>query len=247
MYINKRTTQDLYQFRCPAYLHRAMDFKTKGRLSWLAYLLYSIRNRGLMRTCSLGYREWLKERELGINTLGTSMPQDRTLSCDDGGGGHLYQPSSSVLFQKAIKALPVSPGGRVLLDVGSGKGRALILAAQAGFSKVIGIEYATELNDMAHVNIEKVRSRFPDTVFELHDGDATDFGLPADVDVIYLFNPFDEQTLLKWSATIAQQLQRPIHVIYMHPVFAEALTSSHPTLLEIYHSPDDEFIIYRLG
>jgi SAM-dependent methyltransferase len=221
-----------------------MDFKTRGRLSWLAYLIYTLKNRGLVRTCAMGYREWRKERELGIRTFGmTEAPSNETL-CGEHAGGHLYQPSSSVLFKQAMAALPFAAKGKVLLDVGSGKGRAMVLAAEAGFAKVIGIEYATALVDVAHVNLERVRPRFQNTTFELHDGDAIAFGLPSDVDVAYLFNPFDSDTLQKWLETILPQAQRPLHIIYMHPVFAEVFASFSPALSEIHRGERDEFRIY---
>jgi hypothetical protein len=223
-----------------------MDYKRKRRLSWLDYLLYSIRKRGLLRTCFMGYSEWRKEQQLGIHTFGTAASNQLSILCDGGEGGHLYQPSSSVLFVKAIAALPVKPEDSVFLDVGSGKGRVLVLAAEAGFKKAIGIEYAAELCDIAHVNIEKVRSRFSNTTFELHEGDAIAFGLPKEVNVVYLFNPFDEATLLRWIAIINQQIERRVHIIYMHPVFHEALMHSTPAISIVHSSPDKEFVIYSL-
>lgn len=224
-----------------------MDFKTRGRLSWLAYLFYTLKNRGLVRTCAMGYREWRKERELGIRTFGMTKAQTCSTLNEEQTGGHLYQPSSSVLFKQAMAALPFAVKGKVMLDVGSGKGRAMVLAAEAGFAKVIGIEYATALVDVAHVNIAQVQSRFQNTNFELHDGDAIAFGLPADVDVAYLFNPFDAETLRKWLETILPQAQRPLHIIYMHPVFAEVFARFSPALSEIHRGERDEFRIYALN
>lgn len=224
----------------------AMDFKTKGRLSWLSYLLYSFRHRGLMRTCALGYREWRKEHELGIRTFGMEHAQVCGIQTVEQYGGHFYQPSSSVLFNRAVAALPFSPRGKVLLDVGSGKGRAMVLAAEAGFSKVIGIEYAPGLVDAAHVNIERVKGRFPGTGFELHDGDAIAFGLPKGVDVAYLFNPFDADMLKRWIETIIGQAESPLHIIYMHPFFADVLTPFSPALSELHRDEQDEFRVYRL-
>ncbi|MCF8258686.1 MAG: class I SAM-dependent methyltransferase [Flavobacteriales bacterium] len=224
-----------------------MDFKTRGRLSWLAYLFYTLKNRGLVRTCAMGYREWRKERELGIRTFGMTKAETCPTCCGEQAGGHLYQPSSWVLFKQAMAALPFSVKGKVMLDVGSGKGRAMVLAAEAGFAKVIGIEYASGLVDVAHVNIERVRPRFPDTVFELHDGDAIAFALPKDVDVAYLFNPFDAEALGRWMTTMMPQICRPLHIIYMHPVFAHVLDSFSPALSELHRGDRDEFRIYTLN
>ena len=197
-----------------------MDFKQKGKFPWLTKLMYSIEHRGLSNTCFLGWKEWRKERQLGINTFGDSAADELSIESDSKLGGHLYQPSSSVIFERAMNELPFNFGDKVFLDVGSGKGRAMILAAEAGFKKVIGVEYAAELNDIAHTNIEVVKPRFPKTEFELSEGDALEYKMSKEVDVIYLFNPFDEETICKLLEQLKLIFKRnkKIYLVYVHPV-----------------------------
>lgn len=173
----------------------------------------------------MGLKEWQKERELGIRTFGAHAPDELSIEADSKMGGHLYQPSSSVIFEKAMNELPFNFGGKVFLDIGSGKGRALILAAEAGFSKVIGVEYATELNDIAHVNIETVRAKFSNTEFVLSEGDAMTYDIPEEVDVIYLFNPFDEDALsaLLHRLAAAFKQDKPMYLVYVHPIHCSVL------------------------
>lgn len=202
-----------------------MDFKHRGKLTWLSHILYSLRHRGVVSTCSMGLKEWQKERELGIRTFGAHAPDELSIEADSKLGGHLYQPSSSVIFEKAMNLLPFNFEDKVFLDIGSGKGRALILAAEAGFKKVIGVEYASELNDIAHTNIETVRGRFPNTEFVLQEGDALHYDIPEEVDVIYLFNPFDETAtseLLK-KVKPAFERRKPLFLIYVHPIHCNVL------------------------
>ncbi|MCB9186409.1 MAG: class I SAM-dependent methyltransferase [Flavobacteriales bacterium] len=173
----------------------------------------------------MGLREWQKERELGIRTFGANAPNELSIEADSKLGGHLYQPSSSIIFEKAMNALPFNFQDKVFLDIGSGKGRALILAAEAGFRKVIGVEYASELNDIAHTNVEKVRDRFPNTEFVLSEGDALEYEIPEEVDVIYLFNPFDEeatQGLLRKVKPVFKSEKR-IDLVYVHPIHCQVL------------------------
>jgi len=212
-----------------------MDFKQKGRFPWLSHLLYSIKHRGFTNTCSMGLKEWQKERELGIRTFGAHAPDELSIEADSKLGGHLYQPSSSVIFEKAMNALPFNFKDKVFLDIGSGKGRALVLAAEAGFKKVIGVEYATELNDIAHTNIERVRGRFPATEFILEEGDALTYPIREEIDVIYLFNPFDEEALkgLMKMVKPAFGRQKPIHLIYVHPVHCSVLEDALGNPIEV--------------
>ncbi|MCF8278101.1 MAG: class I SAM-dependent methyltransferase [Flavobacteriales bacterium] len=197
-----------------------MDFKHKSKLPWLSHFIYSLKHRGLMNTCSLGLKEWKKERELGISTFGNRSSDELTISCNSKEGGHLYQPSSSVIFEKAMNTLPFNFKEKVFLDIGSGKGRALILAAESGFRKVIGIEYANELNDIAYTNVELVKDRFPNTEFHLEEGDALTYSIPSEVDVIYLFNPFDEQAISELMKRVKPhfKLDKEIYLVYVHPV-----------------------------
>lgn len=176
----------------------------------------------------MGLQEWRKERELGIQTFGALAPDELSIEAESKLGGHLYQPSSSIIFERALSKLSFDFSDKTLLDIGSGKGRVLVLAAEAGFKKVIGIEYAAELNDIAHTNIERVRDRFPNTEFVLQEGDALSFDIPEEVDVIYLFNPFDEETVSRLMSRVKPSFDRkkPICLIYVHPVHSSVLRNS---------------------
>ncbi|MDP6908146.1 MAG: class I SAM-dependent methyltransferase [Flavobacteriales bacterium] len=173
----------------------------------------------------MGFKEWQKERELGIQTFGAHAPDELSIEADSKLGGHLYQPSSSVIFKRAMEKLPIDFKSKVFLDIGSGKGRAMILAAEHGFKKVIGVEYAAELNDIAYTNIERVRNKFSETTFDLQEGDALAYEIPEEVDVIYLFNPFDEHAIsgLLDRVKPAFEKSKPIHLVYVHPIHYNVL------------------------
>lgn len=175
----------------------------------------------------MGLKEWQKERELGIRTFGAHAPDELSIEADSKLGGHLYQPSSSVIFERAMNVLPFNFNDKVFLDIGSGKGRALVLAAEAGFKKVIGVEYAAELNDIAHTNIERVRDKFPTTEFVLDEGDALTYPMEEEIDVVYLFNPFDEEALRGLISMVKPAFERakPLFLIYVHPVHCSVLES----------------------
>ena len=210
-----------------------MDFKHKAKFPWLSHFIYSLKHRGFGSTCSMGFREWQKERELGIHTFGDLETSELSIDSASKADGHLYQPSSSIIFEKAMNKLPFNFSEKVFLDIGSGKGRALILAAEAGFKKVIGIEYANELNDIAYTNIETVKGRFPKTEFLIEECDALTYTIPEEVDVIYLFNPFDEHATLELTKQLKPVFSRskPIYLVYVNPVhcgiFETALGKSH--------------------
>ena len=106
------------------------------------------------------------------------------------------------------------------VDLGSGKGRALLLALDYPFREIIGVELSPELNRVARANIARYsggRNRVP--VSSIH-GDAAAFRWPPVPLVIYLWNSFTgpvmEQVFRNLEASLAQ-LPRELYLVYIHP------------------------------
>src|SRR5579875_1369294 len=89
---------------------------------------------------------------------------------------------------------PVEPIGRtVFLDVGAGKGRAMLLASQYPFLRVEGVELNPQLAEVARANMARwIRhpNSEPLAPMVLREGDATRLPLPAAPTLAYLFHPF---------------------------------------------------------
>ena len=69
--------------------------------------------------------------------------------------GHPYFPSEPWLFEEMMHALPVRFQDFTFVDLGSGKGRALLMAAPYGFKRIIGVEFMPEWHRAAEENIRK--------------------------------------------------------------------------------------------
>ena len=98
------------------------------------------------------------DRELGINTAG-DVPGGATaaefgISADI----YPYQAVVSEDFAEMMGALPQDVSSFCFIDIGSGKGRALVLAARRPFAEVIGVELSARLHRIAEENIAKVGS-----------------------------------------------------------------------------------------
>jgi SAM-dependent methyltransferase len=107
------------------------------------------------------------------------------------------------------------------VDLGSGRGRALILAAAYPFRRIIGVEFAEELHRAAHENIAALTEKDgPDSRIELVHGDALTFEFPNDPLIVYLFNPFSATAVRRVAKTIMDSWRaspRPIRILYMTP------------------------------
>src|SRR5262249_41876406 len=122
--------------------------------------------------------------------------------------GRPYFASDPWLFEEMMQALALSiqqsalsqgiaaPTGLqdfIFIDLGSGKGRSLLMAAAYGFKRIIGVEFMPEWHRAAEENIRKFAAANPSAPpIESVCMDAVDFDFPAEPLVVYLFNPFPE-------------------------------------------------------
>src|SRR5205807_2276797 len=66
-----------------------------------------------------------------------------------------YEGAAIPLIHRIIRQLRIDLGRFTFIDLGSGKGRVLLVAAQYPFRSVIGVEFSKTLHDIAQSNIHK--------------------------------------------------------------------------------------------
>ena len=151
-------------------------------------LARSIKTRGLWGVLRhLWYRlsEKYHERRLGLHSW-----EDVYLRKHEEHDCFCYRATDYGTFRRIIKHLKVGNAENVFIDYGSGKGRAVIIAALYPFGRVIGVEVSAELNAVARANVERARPKLKCKDIELITSDAAEFRLPPDVTVAYFYNPF---------------------------------------------------------
>jgi SAM-dependent methyltransferase len=116
------------------------------------------------------------------------------------------------------------------LDIGSGKGRVLLIASQYGFRKVVGIEFSPELCAIARKNVEVFcRKAKPLSSIEVIETDATKYAFQAEDRVFFMYNPFDGFILGKVLDNIRHSLEenpRRIWLIYNTPLYHEIIKAA---------------------
>jgi cyclopropane fatty-acyl-phospholipid synthase-like methyltransferase len=130
----------------------------------------------------------------------------------------MYGPVRVANAHAALRDLPLGGGDYsqyTFIDVGSGKGRVLFVAAEYPFRKVMGVEFSNALHDDAVANLKRYkfpRRRCAD--IEPVHADAREFEFPNDNLVIYLFNPFGDEVMERMLENLERSLKRhPRHVI----------------------------------
>ena len=145
-----------------------------------------------------------------------------------------YQPTEAALFHEIIEALREHTHADfrdfVFVDLGSGKGRTLLMASDYPFRRIVGVELLPALHRAAQENLSKYRSE-SQKCFALESicGDATEFAFPAEPIMLYLFNPFPEAGLQRVIANLEESLReypRALYVLYHNPLMEHVLSES---------------------
>lgn len=146
----------------------------------------------------------------------------------------LYQPTEPAMFREMIEHFRQVTGAFLedftFIDLGSGKGRTLLMASDYPFRRIIGVELLPSLHRIAQENIAQYKSD-SQQCFAIQSvcGDATAFPLPAGPLLIYLFNPFSEAGIRRTIENLKEALRsapRPAFVLYHNPQLESLLLES---------------------
>ena len=137
----------------------------------------------------------------------------------------------------------------VFIDFGSGMGRALLMASEFPFRKVVGIEFSPELHTVATRNIRNYRRGANGcSSVESVCVDILNFVLPPEPSVLFLFDPCDDVLFPRILANIRDSLNqhpRPLHLIYVAPGKKEALLDATDFLVKQGRNAQFQFCWYR--
>ena len=178
---------------------------------------------------------------------------DRRFGVVTRGYGDLrYEPTPASALDKMLPLLPIDPSEYTFVDIGSGKGKVVLLASTYPFRRVIGVELYEEFHRIAVANLDAFsESERRAKSVELECVDAVAYPLPREPAVIYLFNPFSEEILGKVLANVEAH-PGPLYVLFYAPIILRhmpwdrrRLFDASPRLKEVRAEKD--FTIYALS
>jgi SAM-dependent methyltransferase len=161
--------------------------------------------------------------------------------------GFMYMPARVKNARAALRALPVTDYRSYrFIDVGSGAGRVLFLAAEYPFKQIEGVELATELHDLAVQNIRRFRF-YSQRCHDIRsiNASAVDYEFPNENLVIFLFNPFGAEVLSDVIRNLDASLRiqpRDAIVLMLYPEFGYIMDTSRA--LELYQATT-KYRMYR--
>lgn len=143
----------------------------------------------------------------------------------------LYQPTEPAQFREMIETLQqrgLDFSEFTFIDLGSGKGRTLLMASEYPFRRIVGVELLPSLHQIAQENLSRYKSD-SQRCFTVDSvcADATSFLLPKEPLILYLFNPFLQSGVQRTIENLKSSLQqhpRPAYVLYHNPQLEHLLT-----------------------
>jgi SAM-dependent methyltransferase len=183
-----------------------------------------------MRDVYLGWkRRHPFDREYGIETSGFIEVSALAPDPETGKSMQCYGGSQPGIVRRVLATLP-DKSGFTFVDLGCGKGRALVVASEFDFNAILGVDISKPVLDQARENADVVRTRFPErTPIQLLQGNAFTFMPEVDKLVIYLYHPFGREGVEQFVAGLEEKIESEaaqVFVVYCNPVWSGILDHS---------------------
>ena len=167
-----------------------------------------------------------------VVTAGEVRSSDLRTDSDNKLFAAAYQPIDATHFRDALAELDIRYEDYAFIDLGCGKGRALLLAAEFPFRRLVGVEFDPQLVATAEANI----SRYPATrdragEVQVLCEDAATYVLPPGPLLLYMYNPFEAPVMERVVANVRRSLEREpraLVVVYFTPLCAQAWDGFEP-------------------
>jgi SAM-dependent methyltransferase len=169
------------------------------------------------------------DRAHGTDTSGVVSAE--TLPLDQAARVHAvcYAGSQPGVLRAALAMLP-AVSNCTFVDLGCGKGRALLVASEWSFRDIVGVELSPDLAAVARRNAARLAEMHPRrTPIRVVVGDASTFPLPDGDLVVFLYHPFGAALVAEVVRRIESALAaqpRQLYVIYYNPVAGDCFDAS---------------------
>jgi hypothetical protein len=166
------------------------------------------------------HRNQLFDRLHGIDTAAElPLAAAGVPAADVARGNGVYRALTEKVFRAAMASLKIDAREFTFVDIGSGKGKVLFMASDLPFKRIVGIEYAAGLHEIALRNAVAYHSAAQRcTHIEPVFGDALSYTPPAGPLVLFVFNALAEEfmreLLKKLDRGVASEARRPVFLIY---------------------------------
>jgi SAM-dependent methyltransferase len=192
----------------------------KNPFRWLAR---TWREKGVVRVLKIAWHAALDsawDLRHGTETLARIAPHELQTNSKNKKWATYYGATRARPLLELLERLqlPLTSG---FVDFGSGKGRVLLIAAQYGFKRIVGIDFSPQLCEVARRNVEAFQRRNGgDSEFTVVHSDVVHYDIRAGQSVFFLYDPFSTEVLAEVLTNLRRSLAecpREICLIYNAP------------------------------
>jgi predicted RNA methylase len=167
------------------------------------------------------------DRKFGTRTSRPRSLINMTIVSDNLADAVYYKVSEKEELERALDKLPGDLSTFTIIDLGCGCAFVLLTIwlgkklgqRNSGFGKIVGVEFAKELAELARRNVNKIGA---EKEIEIVQGDAALYKFPAGNLLVYLYNPFGIYVMGKVVQNLKDHLQispgAQVFVLYRNPV-----------------------------
>lgn len=137
-----------------------------------------------------------------------------------------YLPTDVGLFRRVMRKSKVETSNYSFVDLGCGKGRALLAAAHYPFKAIVGVEADSNLYEVAKTNVMRWSKGRPESRIRLVQADARTVDLPAGNLFVFMYSPFRGpvfEHVAARLACLANEPGRAIVIAYLADFEADSL------------------------
>ncbi|NWG29387.1 MAG: methyltransferase [Ignavibacteriaceae bacterium] len=179
----------------------------------------SIREKGLSRTYQSVIsvlEDFYFELKYGVTTSKIVKREDLDISEISKEHSEEYKPTRIRHFRLLLKSLNL-PEESVFIDMGSGKGRVLLMASMNNFKRITGVEISSRLCEIAKKNIAIYEKKLKRQLhIEVVNEDVLQYKIKNDENVFYFYKPFDNfvmETILERIKKSTSESPRKVWLI----------------------------------
>jgi len=194
------------------------------------------------------------DQQYGVDTDGSfggwTYLSDLDIPSSNWIDGNDYAAIEPLRFQHVMAGFDIAFEDYTFIDFGSGKGRALLLASEFPYKRILGLEFSPELHRTAEENIR----RYSSATQKCRDirslnVDFSDYVLPPEASVLFFFHPCRIRVLSRVVDEVGRSLlsnPRPLYVAYVAPTpEQEQLFAAARFLEKISENIEFRFCLYR--
>lgn len=151
-----------------------------------------------------------------VDTCGDVALVDLDFQSENRIAGLEYQSHHPRLLRAFLEGLSLDYEKYSFVDFGCGKGRVLLVASEFPFRRIVGVEFAVPLADVAKRNVLRYRSRAQKCGdIAVTAMDAVQYELPEEPEVLYFYSPFPPAVMEQVFQNIESSLQKCPRDLYV--------------------------------